>query len=62
MGPHHSQAEHIMNAWSSSGNKRRHQDSPEESSGEDETDDLPLSPEEDMPVIPDDERVIDVPS
>ncbi|WP_397411405.1 hypothetical protein [Polaromonas sp.] len=51
-----------MNAWSSSGNRRRHQDSPEESSGEDETDDLPLSPEEDMPVIPDDERVIDVPS
>lgn len=53
-----------MNAWSSSGsdNRRRHPDSPEETSGEDETDDLPLSPEEDMPVIPDDERVIDVPS
>lgn len=41
---------------------RRSQDNPEETSGQDETDDLPLSPEEDMPVIPDDERVIDVPS
>ncbi|HQT06931.1 MAG TPA: hypothetical protein PK060_06960 [Polaromonas sp.] len=41
---------------------RRHQDSPEETTGQDDTDDLPLTPEEDMPVIPDDERVIDVPS
>lgn len=62
MGPHHSQAEHIMTAWISSDSGRRHPDSPEETSGQDETDDLPLSPEEDMPVIPDDERVIDVPS
>lgn len=45
------------------GSGRRNQDSPEEASGQDDdTDDLPLSPEEDMPVIPDDERVIDVPS
>lgn len=53
-----------MTAWISSGSDsgRRRPDSPEETSGQDETDDLPLSPEEDMPVIPDDERVIDVPS
>ncbi|MDI1238929.1 MAG: hypothetical protein PSV26_15720 [Polaromonas sp.] len=45
------------------GSGRRTQDSPEEASGQDDdTDDLPLTPDEDMPVIPDDERVIDVPS
>jgi hypothetical protein len=51
-----------MNAWISSDSGRRQTDTPEEALGLDETDDLPLSPEEDMPVIPDDERVIDVPS
>lgn len=44
-------------------NSGRHgQDSPDETAGLDETADLPLSPEEDMSVIPDEERVIDVPS
>ncbi|MDO9115197.1 MAG: hypothetical protein Q7U63_15575 [Polaromonas sp.] len=51
-----------MIAWITSDSGRRHRDSPEEATGQDETDDLPLTPEEDMPVIPDDERVIDVPS
>lgn len=51
-----------MTAWITSNSGRRRQDSPEDNTGQDETDDLPLSPEEDMPVIPDDERVIDVPS
>ncbi|MDI1340636.1 hypothetical protein [Polaromonas sp.] len=51
-----------MTAWISSDSGRRHPDNPEEALGQDDTDDLPLSPEEDMPVIPDDERVIDVPS
>lgn len=41
---------------------RRSKDSPEEVAGPEETEDLPISPEEDMSVIPDEERVIDVPS
>lgn len=62
MEPHLSPTEHIMTAWITSNSGRRLRDSPEEAIGQDDTDDLPLTPEEDMPVIPDDERVIDVPS
>lgn len=51
-----------MTSWIASDSGRRSQDNPEEATGEDDTDDLPLTPEEDMPVIPDDERVIDMPS
>ncbi len=36
--------------------------SPDETAGLENSDDLPLWPEEDMSVIPDEERVIDVPS
>lgn len=35
---------------------------PEEAGLGEDTEDLPLSPEEDMSVIPDEERVLDVPS
>jgi hypothetical protein len=41
---------------------RRRQDSPEETAGLEDGEDLPLSPEEDSPVIPDEERVLEVPS
>ena len=41
---------------------RRSQDNPEDTSGPEETEDLPISPEEDMSVIPDEERVFDMPS
>ena len=34
----------------------------EETSVAEDTEDLPLSPDEDMSVIPDEERVLDVPS
>ena len=47
----------------SSSTGRPREVNPEEAGllGED-TEDLPLSPEEDMSVIPDEERVLDVPS
>lgn len=35
---------------------------PDETGSADDTEDLPLSPDEDMSVIPDEERVLDVPS
>lgn len=35
---------------------------PEEAGAAEDTEDLPLSPDEDMSVIPDEERVLDVPS
>ena len=35
---------------------------PEETGVGEDTEDLPLSPDEDMSVIPDEERVLDVPS
>lgn len=41
---------------------RRGLDSTEEPIALEDTEDLPLSPEEDMSVIPDEERVFDVPS
>ena len=50
-----------MNPFSATGGGRRREDL-EETAGPEDTKDLPLSPEEDMPVIPDEERVLDVPS
>lgn len=50
-----------MKQFSASNNGRRRLEE-EEPAVQDDTAELPLSPEEDMPVIPDDERVIDVPS
>lgn len=37
-------------------------DETDETPGLDDTEALPVSPDEDMPVIPDDERVVDMPS
>lgn len=51
-----------MRLFSPSNNGKRRLDDAEEPAGLDDTDELPLSPEEDTSVIPDDERVIDVPS
>lgn len=51
-----------MTSFSASNNGKRRLDDAEEPAGLDDTGELPLSPEEDMPVIPDDERVLDVPS
>lgn len=41
---------------------RPRQVNPEEVAAQEDTEDLPLSPDEDMSVIPDEERVLDVPS
>ncbi|MDW5443452.1 hypothetical protein [Polaromonas sp. SM01] len=41
---------------------RRRQDNPDDIPGPEETEDLPLAPEDDFSVIPDEERVIDMPS
>jgi hypothetical protein len=41
---------------------RPRQVNPEETGVGEDTEDLPLSPDEDMSVIPDEERVLDVPS
>ena len=51
-----------MTFFSASNQGRRSPDSLEEPVGLDDTEDLPLSLDEDMPLIPDEERVIDVPS
>lgn len=42
--------------------RRQELDSADEPAGLDDAEDLPLSPDEDMSVIPDEERVINVPS
>lgn len=55
------QPEHAMNHFSATGGGRRREEL-EETAGLEETEDLPLSPEEDMSVIPDEERLLDVPS
>ncbi len=41
---------------------RPRQDNSEEVAGLDDSDELPIDPDEDMSVIPDEERVINVPS
>ncbi|WP_372827933.1 hypothetical protein [Polaromonas sp.] len=46
----------------SSHSGRPRETNPEEAAAAEDTEDLPLSPEEDMSVIPDEERVLDVPS
>lgn len=51
-----------MSRFSASSNGRPRQPNPEDASGLDETEDLPLAPEEDTSVIPDEERVLDMPS
>lgn len=43
-------------------NGRPRESSPDETGLAEDTEDLPLSPDEDMSVIPDEERVLDVPS
>ncbi len=43
-------------------NSRPRKDVPEETAEPEDADDLPIEPEEDMSVIPDEERVINVPS
>ncbi len=44
------------------GPRRQRDVNPEEAAAGEDTEDLPLSPDEDMSVIPDEERVLDVPS
>ena len=51
-----------MPSFSDTASGRRRPDEAEEPSGLDDKAELPLTPEEDMPVIPDDERVFDMPS
>jgi hypothetical protein len=51
-----------MSRFSVSNSGRRRQDGPEETPDPERSEDLPISPEEDMSVIPDEDRVIDVPS
>ncbi|MDP1742636.1 MAG: hypothetical protein Q8M51_06710 [Polaromonas sp.] len=51
-----------MPRFSANNTGRRGPDSTEEPISPEDTDDLPLSPEEDSPVIPDEERVFDMPS
>ncbi len=51
-----------MTRFSASTTGRRSQYSSEEPIAPEDTEDLPLSPEEDSPVIPDEERVFDMPS
>lgn len=51
-----------MTRFSTSHAGRRGQDSNEEPTALEDTEDLPLSPEEDSSVIPDEERVFDMPS
>jgi hypothetical protein len=51
-----------MRLFSTINNGKRRLDDAEEPAGLDDADELPLSPEEDTSVIPDDERVLDVPS
>ena len=51
-----------MTSFPASNQGRRSPDSLEDPVGLDDTEDLPLSLDEDMPLIPDEERVIDVPS
>lgn len=41
---------------------RRRQDNPDDIAVPEEAEDLPLSPDDDFSVIPDEERVIDMPS
>ncbi len=43
-------------------NSRPRKNVPEETAEPEDADDLPIEPEEDMSVIPDEERVINVPS
>ena len=50
-----------MTSFSASNHGRRRQDDADEPAGLDDNE-LPLSPEEDLPVIPDDERVVELPS
>lgn len=51
-----------MTLFSAGKRRRPPPDETDETPGLDDTGELPVSPEEDMPVIPDDERVVDVPS
>ena len=51
-----------MPHFSTSNSGRLRRENPEETAGLEETEDLPLTPEEDNSVIPDEERVLDVPS
>ncbi|MES2686895.1 MAG: hypothetical protein V4706_08725 [Pseudomonadota bacterium] len=51
-----------MTHFSASHTGRPRQVNPDETGLAEDTEDLPLSPAEDMPVIPDEERVLDVPS
>lgn len=51
-----------MNQFSASNSGKRRLEDAEEPPVQEDTGELPLSPEEDMPVIPDDERVLDMPS
>lgn len=51
-----------MSLFSDHSPGRPREANPEEAGALDETEDLPLSPDEDMSVIPDEERVLDVPS
>ena len=51
-----------MTRFSANNAGRRGLDSSEEPLALEDTEDLPLSPEEDSSVIPDDERVFDMPS
>jgi hypothetical protein len=46
----------------SSHSGRPRESNPEKAAAAEDAEDLPLSPEEDMSVIPDEERVLDVPS